>query len=412
MTSRKILNQLECPNCGAPLEQFSPGTQTIVCSKCDSYVAIGGGALDVVGKSKRLSKSPVPIDVGDRFTLQDTAYFVMGRVEYYGWDPNDRSDNWRWNEWLLGADDGRLLWLSYDEKGFSLYNKMRLRAPFDPKTSSTIPIDRERTARVHERYPAQILGAEGELTWRAEQGEQLHMVEAAAFGKRYSVQYSAEELEVYEGDPIDARAVAQALGDQQWLKRLDRKASNITLMGIVSVICIFFAAVAVVLAVVYNSSGQVVTRENIQVSTQATTAQFPVELDQSGRPAVVSMRTPMSLPQNTSFDIEVNVTSPNEVKTYLFTKEFWHETGVDEDGPWTDTKYALTDMFVPTVTGSHMLEFVLDDAVGVDNIPLEVTVKRNHVFPMWYVVYSVCVGGVGIFLMFSAASMAGIIKSE
>lgn len=412
MTSRNVLNKLECPNCGAPIEQFTPGAQTIVCNTCGSYVAVGGEVPNVVGKSRKLSTPPAPINIGDKFTLQDTEYFVLGRVEYYGWDPNDRSDTWRWNEWLLGAKDGRLLWLSHDEKGFTLYTKMRLRAPFDPLSSSAIPVGKGKSARVHERYPAEIIGAEGELTWRAEQGEQLNMIEAAASGKRYSVQHSAEELEVYEGDPVDAREIAQAFNDEAWLKRLDRKANNITLMGIISVICIFFAAVALVLAAVNNSSGQVVTRESIQVSTQSTTAQFPVEFNQSGRPAIVSMRTPMTLPQNTSFDIEVNITSPNETKTYLFTKEFWHETGVDEDGPWTDTKYSLSDMFVPTETGSHTLEFVLDGAVGVDNIPLEVSIKRNHVFPMWYVVYGVCIGGIGLALMFSAASMAGLIKSE
>jgi len=96
-----------------------------------------------------------------------------------------------------------------------------------------------KTARVHERYPAQITGAEGELTWRAEQAENLYMVEAAAFSKRYSVQWTPEELEVYEGDPIDEMALAQSFGDEAWKKRIKAKASSAMLQGILAVICIF-----------------------------------------------------------------------------------------------------------------------------------------------------------------------------
>lgn len=401
-SARPVLQRLSCPTCGSPVEQHEATAQTLVCPSCGSYVAIGGGEPSVVGKTKKLAPPPVPIKVGAMITLNGVQYFVLGRVAYFGWDESDRSDTWRWNEWLLGAADGRLLWLSLDEKGFALFKKLRLRAPFDPRRDSTIPVGDGRTARVHERYPAQITGAEGELTWRAAQGENLYMVEAAAFGKRYSVQWTPEELEVYEGDPIDEMALAQAFGDQAWVKRVKAKASRVMLQATIGVICIFFAAVALVLAFLASNTGEMVATQSFQLSTASPIVTFPVEFDQTGRPAIISMRTPNTLPVNSSVDVEVSVTAPNEVKTFLFTKSMWHETGRDDEGPWTDTKYKVSDMFVPTLTGQHQLEFALEDAVAVDGIALNVSVKRNHTFPLWYVVYGVVVGVIGALLLFSS----------
>ena len=71
---------------------------------------------------------------------------------------------------------------------------------------------------INERYPAQIIGAEGELTWRATRGEQLWVAEGAGFGKKYSIQQTESELEVNEGKPISEieMELAQALGSDEW----------------------------------------------------------------------------------------------------------------------------------------------------------------------------------------------------
>ena len=219
-----VLKRLECPNCGSPINQHMPNTQTLVCPSCGSHVAIGAGDAELLNEGGRnLPPSPFPINVGDKFTLIGDEYFVMGRVIYRGWDPTDTSDYWVWNEWLLGAKSGQMLWLAYDENGFALYRKIRFRAQFDAKTSRTLDVENGKKAFINERYPAQIIGAEGELTWRATRGEQLWIAEGAGFGKKYSIQQTENELEVHEGKAIEEVELAEAMGNEKWASEIKNR---------------------------------------------------------------------------------------------------------------------------------------------------------------------------------------------
>lgn len=392
-----VLQKLQCPTCGKPVDQYTIGAHTLVCSACGSHIAVGSGEPQTISKS-RIPASPVPIEVGQKALLKDMEMLVMGRVVYLGWDDEDK---WRWHEWLLGAVDGRMLWLSLDEKGFTLSQKVRHGiVPFNPSKSRVIKFKDGRSFRVHERYPAKIIGVEGELTWRAKDGDQSMMIDGAAQGRRYSVQFSMNELEIYDGEPLSSADVAYAFRNKAWLKKeLSRKGRS-KLMGVLAAICILFALIGLVAAIGVNSTGDVTTERQISVSKSQPSAKFTFDLDQSGRPAIVSMALIGGLSENTWFDIDVNVTSPNEVKTELFEKAFWHETGRDDEGFWRDTKYKVSDMFVPTVTGTHELELILSDTLSVDAVTLSVTVKRNHIFPLWFVVYGVVIGILGGIFMY------------
>ncbi|MDQ7034905.1 MAG: DUF4178 domain-containing protein [Anaerolineae bacterium] len=169
--SRSPLKRLECPNCGSPIDQFNASSQALVCPTCGSTVAIGMGDAEVIEKGGgRIPRSPFPIELGDKATIAQTEYMVLGRVVYRGWDDEE---SWTWHEWLLGGSDGRMIWMSYDESGFALFQKMRFRSEFNAQSDSRLDIGEGKKAYIHERYPAQILGAEGELTWRAKRGDRL-----------------------------------------------------------------------------------------------------------------------------------------------------------------------------------------------------------------------------------------------
>ncbi|GAB4508722.1 MAG: hypothetical protein OHK0046_02040 [Anaerolineae bacterium] len=410
-TQRVEVRKLACPNCDSPVSQFTPDAQTIVCSTCGSYVAVGAGEPSVMSNPTRIPPPSAPIEIGQMLTLDGTSYFVMGRVHYTGWDASDLSDKWSWDEWLLGSNDGRLLWLSYDEKGFSLFRKMRFRAPFSALTDRTLPVGEGKSAPVHERYPARIVGAEGELTWRAKAGDSLYMVEAAAHNKRYSVQKTDEEMEVYEGMAVEEIDIAKATNDERWMQRIVNKQGGVVTRALIGVICIAFAAAAFVYAFASSSGGQTVLNESVQLSSAAPVTVLQVPFDQTGRPAEVSVRAANGLPVNATFSVDVSVTSPNEIKNFLFEQEFWHETGVDEDGAWTDTRYNQSGMFVPTVTGDHQLELTFNNAVGVDAAALQVRVERNNVFPFWLYLYGGVVGIIGLVLLFVSIASGNAPKS-
>jgi hypothetical protein len=394
-----ILKKLACPQCGAPLDIHNANTQTIVCPKCQSYVAIGMDDASVIAGATKFTSS-VPIEIGSYAELDGTRFFVLGHVQYEGWDTNDRSDRWTWDEYLLGGDDGRMLWLSHDEKGFGLYTKQRLTGEFDITRSRTIPTRDGKQVAVHERYPAHIVGARGELTWRARPQDTLFMAEGAHGGKRYSVQQSDEELEIYEGALLDTLQVAQAFGDEAWVQRIKAKKARKQTAAWAAAICILFAVMGGLMAAYFNGVGERVSQEAFNVTTLGQPMTFNVELDQVNRPAIITLSTPR-LPSNTFADFDVSVTSPNGITTFLFEKTVWHETGVDSDGAWAENSYSVSNMFVPTVAGTHIIE-ILPDVGTTAPLPLEMAlnVRRNHITPLWLVVYAVFAGIIGMIAFF------------
>lgn len=386
-----------------------PEAQTLICGKCGSYIAIGAETPQLLSTGGKLQSAPAPIRIGQTFTLEGVPYFVMGRVMYRGWDEADTSDYWTWNEWQLGAADGRILWLSYDtEAGFVLYHKVRMREAFEPRTASAIPLGQGQSARVKERYPAQVTGAQGELTSQIKRGDKLYMVEAERDGKRYSMQVTSQELELHEGRKLDDVDVATALGDEAWLKRIKQKAENRKTRDFIGLACLIFAALALVGAAVMSSSGELIAAQTIMVDSANPVMSFPVEFDQAGRPANIRTWLETQIPANTFVDIDVSVTSPNEVETVIFEQEFYHETGSDEDGPWTEKKSNGGDMFVPYLAGTHHIEVSMTAArfsgttVGETlNFPItaRIEVYRNNLQVSWLIGYGVVVGIIGLLFL-------------
>ena len=238
------LKRLNCPNCGNDLNPHLPQSQTVVCDKCGTFVAIGGENTENQGRGMPV-KPTVPIELGMELNMKDTKYMVLGHVRYRGWSTYDPSDSWQWDEWMVGAPDGRLLWLAHDEKGFGLFKKERIRQPFDVKTMTTIPI-KDKQVRVHERYPAEIMGANGELTWRAKPREELFVVEGAGHGKRYSIQASNDELELYSGSAVKEMDIARAFDDESWVGKINERRENNDLMISGGWIAIGFAVLAII----------------------------------------------------------------------------------------------------------------------------------------------------------------------
>jgi len=399
-TANTSLIRLECPNCRAPLSAQNATSQAVVCPQCSSYVAIGGEAAEVIGKGRKIPPSPVPLALGDKGTIAGTEYVVLGRVMYTG---RDDEETFSWNEWLLGASDGRMLWLSLDETGFAMFQKLRFRSQFDPRTSTALEIGEGKRAFIHERYPAQVVAAEGELTWRAMPGESVFMAEGAGHGLKYSIQQTPNELEVHEGRPVAAKALAAAFNKPEWAKKIESASNTASTYKTVAALSMAAAVAAIFFAVIAAFSGTEDAPRTVELSSSTMTDTFTVNFDDA-RPAVVSLELiNSSLPENTFIDLDVEVIAPDGEEYYLFEQELWHETGRDEDGAWREAQYKTSEMFVPTTSGEHTMMISYDGSV-LRSLTLEVIIKRNHIMPLWFIVYAVVAGLIGIGAWFASAA--------
>ncbi len=387
-----VLKALTCPQCGASLSQFTPTAQTIICRNCRSHIALGAEALSLLGAGRQLPPPPAPIRLGQVLKLAEGTFFVLGRVLYEG---RDDEDVWQWTEWLLGANDGRLLWLSYyQSEGFVLFRKLRLRQALSARS---IPIAADRSAPINERYSARILGAEGELTFRAQVGDRLTMIEGAAGGKKYSVQQTSAEIEAYEGTPISVKAIAEALGDAVWLQHIDASNARAEMLSAIALFAFVFAALALVMFAVSSGSGALLTRQTLNLSTAQREARLPLNLEANGRPLQVRLQLQGGLPTGSYASVEVSVSAPNEVETFLFEKDFYHETGYDEDGYWSESDYYGEAAFTVEQSGPHEIELTFSDSSPtVSSIVVTVSVYRDVILSAPFLIYAIVVGAGGL----------------
>ncbi|MEO0562939.1 MAG: DUF4178 domain-containing protein [Chloroflexota bacterium] len=394
---RPVLKELKCPNCGGPISQFDPSAQTVVCPRCSSYVKLGTGDPEAIGKSRKLPRPPVPVELGKQISIEGTQYMVLGRVMYRGWDDED---SWQWNEWMLGAPDGRMMWLSYDEKGFGLFTKKRFRGEFDVQSSFSLNLGEENVP-IRERYPAKIVGAEGELTWRPEAGDRLYMAEGARGGKRYSVQKTNEELEVYSGRGVSEMEIAKSFGDEKWIARVERRERNSENRKLIGGLCILFAFAAIAAAIMLSALGDAIVQDQtIRLTTEGAT--IPINFERTGRASAVRMELRGAIPVNTFVDVDVNMIAPDGTESYLFSQSFWHETGVDEDGRWVENDYRGSGMFVPLTTGPHQLQVVVDSSTVPDDVSANITIRRGVIVVQWFVGYAIIIGIIGVLFYMSA----------
>lgn len=398
-----VLKELACPNCGSPIKQHTPNAQTMVCESCRSYVGIGMEGPTVLQRQGRgLGKPPKPIEIGQTARINDVSYFVLGRVFYEGWDMSDTSDKWKWTEWLLGAADGRMFWLSYDdEAGFVLFHKIRIRQQFQPHSARALPIGNgSKSALVRERYPARILGVEGELTWQAKLDDRVMMVEAAGSGKQYSLQLTPDEMEMYEGVALDEPTVAEAFGNEKWKKQATRKQQNQELLVSTGMVLLGFGVIALILAAIAWNMGSTVATETAQLSTTNPIVSIPVNFEDGSRPAMVKIKMQGSLPLNSWAEVDVSVVDPQDVELYVFSQEFWHESGRDSDGAWEESDYSGTGKFVPGLDGTHEIEVELGErSSGVNGMTVQVEVVKNHMLPTWFLGFGIIGTILGIILL-------------
>lgn len=351
----------------------------------------------IVSPGSKLSNPRIPIKVGQQFTLDGVNFFVLGRVVYKGWEPDDPSDSWTWNEWLLGGSDGRLLWLSLDENGLVLFNKLRIREAFDPASATSIPVGEGESARVTERYPARVMGVEGELTWRAKRGDTLTMIEGVRGDKKYSVQATSSEIEIHEGTKLDSATVRALFGEEA---SRSIAPGGMTLGREIGIVAIGFAILALILAILVSGTGNLIADQTLEVS-KTQEGSFPVEFTAPGRPVIVKMTSQIDLPENTVADLDVSVMSPDESETFVTFQDFWHETGVDEGEFWREKRLDATDTFVPYLAGMHTVNVGLDETSQIERLSVRVEIRDQHISPAYLLGYSALLGVIGPALVFT-----------
>jgi len=191
-----------CSSCGAPVEIKNRFSKVFVCDYCGTHLRIEGDDLSIAGKYPKLSEYPSIFSVGSRGSILEKDFVILGRMRY-------RYDGGFYDEWFLELD-GENSWLTEDEGTYTLYTDL-LEAVDIPeietlRAGQNFTIG-DRKVMIKEKGSAVVEGGEGELYFYVEPGSGVTYIDAISEGKRVSIEYTDDEIEMFTGRPLLKRDI-------------------------------------------------------------------------------------------------------------------------------------------------------------------------------------------------------------
>lgn len=204
------LKSLNCTNCGAPLSlNGGHKVQSLTCGYCGS-VLDSNDEFKVVRTYTDLKRPYCPIKIGMRGTLLGVEFTAIGVVQYSDEDYSS------WLEVALFSPTHGYVWLEYDHGHFVFSRRTRELPEHEGGLHHKSTFMAAGYAfNTHSIYTATVTFVEGELTYLAQVGNRVRLIEGIAPPFGYTIEATGEEQEyqlseymqpseVYEAFKLDA----------------------------------------------------------------------------------------------------------------------------------------------------------------------------------------------------------------
>jgi hypothetical protein len=188
--------EIGCPKCGAGHQIANPGITMIVCGSCHAVMYWQGDGQLQLGTESILPANQSRLFLFASGTLDGVGYQVVGHLRYdYG--------RGNWDEWYLQTTDGRVLWVSEDERVIT--EEVPIAAdgapPYQSLAVGTPVTLGGVTYTVRELATATCLGGEGQLPFSVFAGDSYAYADLATDdGTGFAtLEYHADGVEAYAG---------------------------------------------------------------------------------------------------------------------------------------------------------------------------------------------------------------------
>jgi hypothetical protein len=345
----KVLNPeqakiFRCANCGAGLARQHPDTVHIICHYC-------GCDAEHPATESGLNRWNQALDLEARFTIGDMLeldgerWQAVGVQLYSGeireWDGEDST--WersaaRYTSWWMLNENRELRWLVDD--GSNRYWAEKY-IPDDPK----LPDPNDRTWE-HGEWSLQF--AAGEFTYQPAMHDRHRSAEfgmrqsgkGEQAGQRFYISVESQldetgkvkEVEFIRSRPLTDKVMLKALARGSELGDMRRWANTAKA---------FIATLFLLLGSYWffdrGDVPQLATASLNSASTDVPVQQFRIEDGGVNMKFYSSIRT---IQRNSWFGVEMTIEDSDGQEIYDKYIEFWHETGRDADGPWSESDLA------------------------------------------------------------------------
>lgn len=203
-----LARTFECPSCGAPLTQRTPGAKVIGCTYCGQTSMINAESLLAVGEKQLLIDYGSAFAVGKSGQFDGRDFMVMGRMRM------DYSDGF-WDEWYIQfMDDGSEAWIQEDDGSFVMFkedDELSHSASLEmTPVGQSITLGNNVEMFVTSKEKATVNGGEGELPFLIKKGDPADFIEGIAVGRQeiISAEILPGETHVFIGYPFLLRDIS------------------------------------------------------------------------------------------------------------------------------------------------------------------------------------------------------------
>jgi hypothetical protein len=389
--SQASAKQFSCQGCGNALHITHPRAQVVACQYC-------GAVLDATSETHQIITrlgSPEKfqpysfIEVGKKATLDGKTYQVMGRTRWKmqyeefwreGSESGYSTEIWLYDEWLLMDERRTYLYLVEDKEGYWISYEITPDQPMTLDHSLRLAFFQNHGINIVQEYgEADIVYFEGESNYHLHKGDRISFASYSFKGDMYIVesrlnkQGEVTEVEFFRESPISRMALLEAFGEQETIRSLDDQR---VIWSFVRLVSLVVGVVMSLLTILSFGPGKTAYEREVMVSA---IGQEGYDLDDFKIPAKGLYKLKISLntiANNSQAYLMAYIMDSSEEVLNTVEGEFYHESGVDDEGSWSESELSETMLFRTEGPGAYTIR-LFADAGGAANSAATVTLYQD-----------------------------------
>ena len=368
---------LNCPECHSPLKPRGD-SQALVCSSCGSVIDLTKGVGAKCASVDLQANRPLGfLHLGREGSLFGKRVQIIGRIRYHcsmsEWDEEDgcyTRGTWVYDEWQLVTEDKGYMFIEEDAEGYRVFQKFIPTSPQLPDTRLDF-ITLEQTAgrmRVMERGSAYVRYFEGEFTWLPQEGDASQYVDLGSSNPLYAIEWrlidgnpeAIEEVEFFRGRVLTRLELLEAFGLKDELVKERGKLKSDREYRIWGWSYFAVSVVLFIAALTSLGNGKRIFERSILLSDIPAEGRLVGPIDLRTKGGLYNLNLASSIPDNSSAWGAVELLDSEFAAINAVERDFWSETGYDDEGTWKETDLSTDHYFRLEQPGTYYARFFVE----------------------------------------------------